>query len=280
MYYRKYRQNRAVLRRIETALARDPEFDITRVFRKATEMQKLKAADLQKLIGDVNRGNLSTTLIDLLTQSKIVYKNNCVASVMVFQVSSEIIAKVTVRSTSATTDHHSLAYIHKFLPGFPAPRPHDLLSLGEYNPSFMSLVPKHDDQKRKISSQVDDLLSRLRCLTSPSNTTPLGDVEGDGCKDMRRGTRVSSKPITDATQFVDFIFASSKDTSALYTGFLRQLLPTSAKCVYTHGDIRSANEASGFYPEWWESVKMANSLALIDNFDWYKYLPSHQRYPI
>jgi hypothetical protein len=31
--------------------------------------------------------------------------------------------------------------------------------------------------------------------------------------------------------------------------------------------------ASGFYPEYWESVKMTNLLVPRDHFDWYKYLP-------
>jgi len=32
-------------------------------------------------------------------------------------------------------------------------------------------------------------------------------------------------------------------------------------------------EASGFYPEYWESVKMTNNLTPRDNDDWYWYLP-------
>jgi hypothetical protein len=42
-------------------------------------------------------------------------------------------------------------------------------------------------------------------------------------------------------------------------------------------------EASGFYPDYWESVKMTNNLWPGDRFDWYLYLPesvSPKQYPV
>lgn len=93
-------------------------------------------------------------------------------------------------------------------------------------------------------------------------------------------------------QFEDFIFAGSKTASPTYVKILRTLPTPAVKCVLTHGDIRPANimvqlrqdktwgvaavidwEASGFYPEYWESVKMTNNLRPTDNNDWYEYLP-------
>ncbi|KAI1358211.1 kinase-like domain-containing protein, partial [Xylaria arbuscula] len=265
-------------------------------------------ANLQKLIG--NRNDLSATLVDLLTKSKVIYRSTWAASVMVFQISDTIIVKVTSESTSATTEYHSLAYIQSHLPSFPAPKPHGLVRLGNFHLLFMSLIPGqdlervwpelNDAQKQDISSQIDELLSGLRSLSLSG--APLSDVEGDGCKDIRRTIRVNSEPTWNLEQFQDFVFAGSKTASAVYTGLLRQLIPASAKCVFTHGDIRPANimmdtnndgnwrvvglldwEASGFYPEYWECVKMTNNLTPIENFDWYKYLPksvSHRRYPI
>jgi hypothetical protein len=38
---------------------------------------------------------------------------------------------------------------------------------------------------------------------------------------------------------------------------------------------------SGFYPEYWECVKMTNNLTSVERSDWYNFLPesvSHRRY--
>lgn len=114
--------------------------------------------------------------------------------------------------------------------------------------------------------------------------------------------RVNTNPIMDVDQFMDFIFAGFKTASLAYTHFLRGMVPKApTNCVFTHGDFRPANiivdvtgdgtwsvvgvldwESSGFYPEYWESVKITNNLTAGDNSDWYLYLPdsiSPQRYP-
>ncbi|KAI1118245.1 hypothetical protein F5Y14DRAFT_257225 [Nemania sp. NC0429] len=91
---------------------------------------------------------------------------------------------------------------------------------------------------------------------------------------MRKTVRVNSEPIWDAEQFQAFIFTGFRTASAVYTRLLRQLIPASSKCVFTHGDIRPANiimdknddgnwrvvglvdwEASGFYPEYLLGVR-------------------------
>jgi thiamine kinase-like enzyme len=94
-------------------------------------------------------------------------------------------------------------------------------------------------------------------------------------------------------QFEDFIFAGSKTASFEYKSFLRGLKPPSPPTgVFTHGDVRPANvivsqredstwrveamidwEDSGFYPDYWECVKMTNNLTPRDTEDWYLYLP-------
>jgi len=41
-------------------------------------------------------------------------------------------------------------------------------------------------------------------------------------------------------------------------------------------------ESSGFYPDYWETVKMTNNLVPSEESDWYRYLPqtlSPSRYP-
>lgn len=106
----------------------------------------------------------------------------------------------------------------------------------------------------------------------------------------------------DTKQFEDFIFDGSIRATPVYIQLLRDLMPAPAKCVFTHGDVRPANimvdkdkdgtwgiisiidwEASGFYPEYWESVKMTNNLTPMERDDWYMYLPksfSQRQYPI
>ncbi|KAK3305229.1 uncharacterized protein B0T15DRAFT_191610 [Chaetomium strumarium] len=75
-----------------------------------------------------------------------------------------------------------------------------------------------------------------------------------------------------------------------------------AKIVFTHGDIRPVNilvrqdeggswtvvsiidwESSGFYPKYWECVKMTNNLTPRDGDDWYLLLPeslSPRQFPV
>lgn len=103
---------------------------------------------------------------------------------------------------------------------------------------------------------------------------------------------MSSSPVMSVTQFEDFIFAGSKIASPLYKQLLRSLLPKTTTCVFAHADLRPANimvnlredgdwevvaiidwESSGFYPEYWETVKMTNNLTPRDQFDWYNHLP-------
>lgn len=94
-------------------------------------------------------------------------------------------------------------------------------------------------------------------------------------------------------QFQDFIFSASRFATPTYIQFLRNLVPAdSVQCVFTHSDFRPANimvekgedgawkvvsvvdwESSGFYPEYWESVKATNNMGPLARFDWYLYLP-------
>lgn len=254
------------------------------------------SADLKALLD--NR-DLPCAVMDLLTRSELIYQSVGAASA-VFQVSQGIIVKITDEG-AASTELGSLRYLQNHLPTFPAPRPHGLIQMGHFCLLFTTFVPGldlerawphlDDIQKKSISVQVDSLLAQLRLLSKPSNL-PLGGVQGEGCKDARRGLRVSTEPIVDVKQFQDFIFAGSNSASLLYIQLLRDLVQTSTRCVFTHGDIRPANimvkqaddetweviaiidwETSGFYPEYWESVKMTNNLTPRDNDDWYKYLP-------
>lgn len=256
---------------------------------------------LSSEVEDLCRDYQSTAeaLIGLLGSGEVLYECAWAASVMVFRISENMVVKAGHESF-AITEHQTLAFLEKHMPDFPAPRPHGLVRLGIHCFLFTSHIPGMNlekawpgldcSQKQDISCQVDTLLAKLRSLPFPENAS-LGDVVGDTCRDVRRSQRVSNKPIMSVTEFQDFIFDGPSTTSPLYVQLLRNLMPSSAKIVFTHGDIRPANimvrcddekwrvtaiidwETSGFYPEYWEAVKATNMLMPRDHFDWYKYIP-------
>lgn len=285
-----------------------PDFDIR---------ARLDVTDTSSVIFDLStevknllrNENLTEALIDILDESKVLYE---AAAVMVFQVSPNLVIKISQKD-SLITEYYTLSYLRQHLPTFPAPRPHGLVELGQYCLLFTTLVrgltlehawPQLDEaQKTFLSGQIDSLFCSLRQqLPLPANT-PLGGVQGGGCKDIRIGTRVASEPIMDTKQYEDFIFAGSRSPSPIWIQLMRDLMPASeARCVFTHGDLRPANimvdkdkngtwvvvsiidwETSGFYPEYWEAVKMTNNLNHLTKDEWYLNLPkslSLHRYPI
>lgn len=257
-----------------------------------------------------NHGSLSEAILDLLAEGEVLYKGLSAASVTVLRVAEGVVVKITDED-SVVTEHASLSYLKEHLSDFPAPKPLGALRFGIFCLLFTAFVPGLDlerawprldaSQKSSISTQLDTFFSDLRSLPCPENR-PLGGVDGGGCKDARRALRVNPDPILDVGQFEDFIFSRPKRASPVYTRLLRSLSPADAvKCVFTHSDVRPANimvhldgdgawkvvgivdwERSGFYPEYWESVKVTNNLAPMDCFDWYDYLPkciSPNRYP-
>jgi aminoglycoside phosphotransferase (APT) family kinase protein len=231
--------------------------------------------------------------VNLLAEGEVLYTGLSPASVMVFRVAKGIAVKITDED-SVVTEVASLLYLKEHLSDFPAPKPLGAVRFGIFCLLFTTFIPGLDlerawprldaSQKSSISTQLDTLFSDLRSLPVPENRPP-GGVNGDGCKDARRVARVNPDPILDVGQFEEFIFSRSKRASPLYTRFLRRFIPADAmKCVFTHGDVRPANimvhldedgawkvagvidwERSGFYPEYWESVKVTNNLRLPDN---------------
>ncbi|RFU29692.1 hypothetical protein B7463_g6625, partial [Scytalidium lignicola] len=254
---------------------------VTVLFPLSTELSQL-----------LNPNDLSGTIIDLLDRSEVIFQNRFGASTMVLKVSENIIAKIG-REVDGTNEYTSIQYLQNHLPSFPAPRPHGLIKFGIYYLHFMSFIPGFNleeawpqldtPQKQSIRNQLDALFLQLRALPFP-NGQPLGGVQGDGCMDGRREIRVSSKPIMNAKEFDDFIFSRTRSAGPIYINFLRKFLEehddNSSRCVFTHSDVRPANimvdldkcgnwkvtgivdwERSGFYPEYWESIKVTNNLA-------------------
>ena len=257
------------------------------------------SADVQALLFPF--GSLQEAIISLLADSEVVYTGLCATIVTVFKVSDTIALKVTT-SESAVTESRTLGYLEELLPDFPAPRPHGLVRFGHYYLLFTTFMGSHnlkdiwpqldECQKRDVSTQLDSIISQLRSLPRAHNTS-FGSIASGRCVDARRGTRISQHPITSCEQFEDFIFSGTRYATSAYIEFLRMFKTgVPAACVFTHGDLHPGNiiveqdeeggwkvagiidwERSGFYPAYWEAVKMTNCLAPMDANDWYLYLP-------
>ena len=245
----------------------------------------------------------STALIELLDRSEMLFQYAHGCSTMVLRVSDNIVAKL-IRDIDNTTEFSSLQYLEQHAPGIPAPRPSGLVRIGRFLLMFSSFIPGEDldkvwpkldtSQKRDISCQLDAIFSKLRSVPRPADI-PLGGVKGEGCKDARRWVRHSKAPIMTPRDFEDFIFASPSTAKPLYVSFLKRFIPygndsSEPKCVCTHSDLRPANiraaeggkwmirgiidwEFSGFYPDYWEALKMTNTMGQWEESDWFLYLP-------
>ncbi len=100
----------------------------------------------------------------------------------------------------------------------------------------------------------------------------------------------------DPNDFDEFIFSSPTTGSPVYISFLKNFVLSDSdgpqpKCVFTHSDLRPANirvveeagrwvisgiidwEFSGFYPDYWESLKITNTMMAWECSDWYEHLP-------
>lgn len=256
-------------------------------------------SDISPLVRSHLRGYTEDGIIELLAQATIISSNTCCA--MVLQIDEELVVKITSEKDLALTESQSLAFLQEKLPTFQVPKPHGLVVLGSFSLLFTSLVPGipldrawglfDSTQKAACRDQLDQMLSQLRSLKLPADA-PFGGVEGGACRDIRRDRRDSTSPIYSTRDFEDFIFSGSTSASTTYIKVLRDLLPEKeTSAVFTHGDVRPANimvdkaedtwcitgiidwETSGFYPDWWECVKMTNNLKPSEPSDWYNYLP-------
>lgn len=149
-------------------------------------------------------------------------------------------------------------------------------------------------QKASLSNQPSTILADLR--TIPYTEGSLGGVAGEGCKDLRRHVRISETPITSPEDFETVLFSSPHRGGDVIVKFLRQL-PSSftngsgPRTIFTHGDTRPDSlmveladneyiiagiidwEYSGFYPDYYESVRCTNCLGPYEEDDWFLYLP-------
>jgi aminoglycoside phosphotransferase (APT) family kinase protein len=252
--------------------------------------------DLSKKVKQIFPPEKLERLGDILSNSTTLC--NWTGSTAVYRVSEDLAIKVTSQNT-VLNEYKTLLYLREALPTFPAPEVHGLLCFQGLYCLFMSFISGSNleqswsrldhDQKKAISKQLDQLLTELRSLTIPANRQLGGSY---GCYDARRSTRYSSQPIHDIAQFEDFVSTGIR-ASPIYIDFLSTFQSDNqSNCVFTHGDIRPANimvatdtdgiwritcildwECSGFYPEYWEAVKMTNNFMPGVDWDWYSYLP-------
>ena len=135
----------------------------------------------------------------------------------------------------------------------------------------------------------------------------LGGVYGEGAKDLRIDECALFKGITTATEFSDLQFSAHHHGSNTYVKLLLSLLENDNSIkgsVFTHGDVRTENimvkqhpsinghyivtgiidwEDSGFYPPHYECTTLSRTLSVVDEDDWYLYLPgsiSPSKFPI
>ena len=148
------------------------------------------------------------------------------------------------------------------------------------------------EAKSSVQSQLDHILRRLRSHTQEVGL-PMGGLGGEGVKDWRLGSKPHPETVRDGAKLEELQFSARNLGSKTYATFLRRFLDglPPGPVVLTHGDIRMANimvkmdgdsctvmglidwEECGFYSEYFESFNMTRTLSIVDENDWYLYLP-------
>lgn len=248
--------------------------------------------------------HIPRSLARLLTSGELLYRSNPTLPRLLIKVSPTVVVKIRpFLPQDETTEYTSMKYLTDYLPELPIPKPMGLIHIRKMaylfvsyipDPSLESLWPRLTHaQKSQVRDQLQQKLALLRSLRPPPGTL-LGGVSGEGCADTRGTTRYSTEPIRSAAEFTDFLFTHDGNADASYVRFLRSFLPSDeeVKIVFTHGDLRPANilarrradgscvvtslidwENSGWYPEYFESMKATNLLAPMGGSDWYEFLP-------
>lgn len=236
---------------------------------------------------------------------------------VVIKCNEDIVAKVILGNRDYT-EYTSMQFLAERAPDIPAPRAHGLIAFGPFRVIFMSYIPgitlaqawpslSHEG-KLSVQQELEDIFCRLRSLRQDDGEV-LGGVCGEGVKELRVDECALFKGIITATEFSDLQFSARHHGSNTYVKLLRSLLDNDNSClihgsVFTHGDVRTENimvkqdlrnnghyivtgiidwEDSGFYPAYYECTTLTRTLSLVDEDDWYLYLPgsiSPSKFPI
>ncbi|CAG8348286.1 unnamed protein product [Penicillium salamii] len=230
----------------------------------------------------------------MLWESKKIWENPIRG--IVVQCSDDIVAKV-ITTKGDYTEYTSLQYLAEQIPEIPAPRPCGLIKFGSFCIIFMSYIPSmtlskawpclSHEQKISVQHQLDGIFRKLRSVRKADGHY-LG-LDG-GVKGNEPNTTINT------------VACSTHHGSTTYAAFLRSFLTDPNQgSVFTHGDIRQDNilvkldqdvwivtgiidwEDSGFYPDYHECTQLTRTLSVIEEDDWYLYLPasiSPSQFPI
>ena len=247
--------------------------------------------------------SLWTKLCSLINTGELIWpKNEERGGVSVIKCSEDAVVKI-VPNFEDYTEYTTLQYLRRYAPEIPVPTPLGVLMATKTAYIFMSYIPGptldsvwsqlSKQQKVSVANELNGILLKLRELKVPEDAL-LGGVGGEGCKDTRRHTRISQKPIRSVSDFEDFIFSNPTFGSSVYIGLIRSMSQSHVPQIcFSHADLRPANivvkadqqgnysissildwEMAGFYPDYWESVKATNTLSPQDEDDWYLHLPT------
>ena len=286
-----------------------PDSTVAVIFPLSEQVQWLLGTQTHELSAEST--SLWTKLYKIIDDGDVIWQNGPRGGVAVIKCSADIVVKM-VPNYEDYTEYTALQYLRKHAPEVPVPEPLGALASGKTVYLFMTFIPGPtlesvwpqlpDGQKISLRNELNAILLRLRQLSVPNNGL-LGGVGGEGCKDSRRHTRISRKSIRSIAEFEDFIFSNPHFGGSVYIKLLRSMSQShTPRVVFSHGDLRPANivvlpnqqgnysisgiidwEMSGFYPDYWESVKATNTMAPQEENDWYLHLPacaSPTSYPI
>ncbi|KAJ6113599.1 hypothetical protein N7523_006916 [Penicillium sp. IBT 18751x] len=236
---------------------------------------------------------------------------------VVVKCNDNIVAKV-ISGNWDYTKYTSLEFLAERAPDITAPRPHGLIAFGPFRVIFMSYIPDttlasvwsdlSHEGKLSIQQQLEDIFCRLRSLRLDEGNA-LGGVGGEEVKEFRVDECALFKDITTATEFNNLQFSARHHGSNTYVMLLRSFLHHDKSSmmhglVFTHGDVRTDNimvkmdtknngryvvtviidwEDSGFYLAYYECTTLTRTLSLMNEDDWYLYLPgiiSPSNFPI
>ena len=270
------------------------------VFPLSEPVQRLLGAQTHML--GVQSSSLWSKLYRVIGTSEVIWRNGLSGGVAVMKCSSDMVVKM-IPNFEDFTEYTSLQYLRRHAPDIPIPEPLGAITSEQTAYIFMSLIPGPtlesvwaqlpNEQKLSISNQLNGILLELRQIQIPKDWI-FGGVGGEGCKDSRRHTRISQKPIRSLAEFEDFIFSNPLFGGSVYIRLLRSMSQSRpSRIVFSHGDLRPANivvlpdqqgnysisgildwEMSGFYPDYWESVKATNTMSPQEEDDWYLHLPA------
>lgn len=246
--------------------------------------------------------DLSTQLRQIITNGEILWNSLGCDGLAVVKCGNAVVVKI-VPGLEDHTEYNTMEYLEQQAVEIPRPKPLGLLASNNTGYIFMSFIPGQTirtvwstlavEQKLSIKNHLEEALAILRRIERPAGGV-LGAIGGGGCKDTRRHVRVSKQPIHNADGFRDFLFSNSHFGTSAYISLLQNLLVgRSEAIVFSHGDLRPENvivqcnergryvitgiidwEKSGFYPEYFESLKATSNMSPSDADDWYLYLPS------